>query len=205
MTDKDVEKLARDLMTEHGLSDWCFKLDNARVGLGSCNGRTKTITVSRHHVAHHTAKQVRDTILHEIAHALNVGDEASHGEAWKVIARRIGAAPKACADYKPIPGPWKVTCTECRRSSTKIRREQIRCRHHPDIPLQWVNTETGETWDGTPSLPKYIYVCSRCGVVSGINPKKYPYTCECRYKQKEWVKTLLEEWLDKRREAQRQE
>lgn len=140
-------------------------------------------------------------MLHEIAHALTPNDKG-HGTEWKRMALKIGATPKRCADYKPIPGPWKVTCIECGRSWREVRREYIHCRLHPDIPLQWVNTETGETWDGKPSLPKYIYICSRCGSF-GLNPNKYPLTCECRYKQKEWVKTLLAEWLDKKREAQR--
>lgn len=32
-----VERLARRLMAKHGLSDWTFKLDNARVRFGICN------------------------------------------------------------------------------------------------------------------------------------------------------------------------
>ena len=41
--------------------------------------------------------EVKDTILHEIAHALAVA-RAGHGPAWKTVARRIGATPKAHAE-----------------------------------------------------------------------------------------------------------
>ena len=42
-------------------------------------------------------REVRDTILHEIAHAL-AGAKAKHGPAWKAIARRLGATLKARAE-----------------------------------------------------------------------------------------------------------
>ena len=42
-------------------------------------------------------REVRDTILHEIAHAL-AGAKARHGPAWKAIAKRLGATPKARAE-----------------------------------------------------------------------------------------------------------
>ena len=38
--------------------------------------------------------EIRDTVLHEIAHAL-VGPEARHGPEWKAIAKRLGATPRA--------------------------------------------------------------------------------------------------------------
>ena len=41
-------------------------------------------------------EQIRDTVLHEIAHAI-AGREAGHGPLWKVTARRIGATPRAKA------------------------------------------------------------------------------------------------------------
>ena len=38
-----------------------------------------------------------DTILHEIAHAI-AGVEAGHGPAWKAVAQRLGATPRARAE-----------------------------------------------------------------------------------------------------------
>ena len=194
MNEAELTKLARSLMDQHGLTDWTFKHDNARRRLGGCISKLKTITISRHHAAQHTDEQVRDTILHEIAHALT-SDCTSHGEEWKEVCRRIGAIPKRRAEYR-IEGPWKVSCPECRKIWDLYRRERRYCIHHPDLPLQWVNTETGETWDGTvrPKQPKYriLYVCSRCGNRWDLNPNKYSYVCPCRFRNKEWVRTKVE-------------
>jgi predicted SprT family Zn-dependent metalloprotease len=94
--------LARELMDAHGLTDWTFQLTNGRETIGWCREGTRTIAVSRHHIAHHTDEQIRDTILHEIAHALATSLDDSHGYVWQSIARRIGANPEPCA-YEPIP------------------------------------------------------------------------------------------------------
>jgi len=89
--------LALTLMAEHGISDtWTFAFDNATRRMGLCNYRKHTISVSRHFAEHASEAQVRDTILHEIAHALTPG--AKHGPGWKVVALRIGATPKACGE-----------------------------------------------------------------------------------------------------------
>ena len=41
-------------------------------------------------------EQIRDTVLHEIAHVI-AGREAGHRPLWKVTAQRIGATPRAKA------------------------------------------------------------------------------------------------------------
>ncbi|HYO07513.1 MAG TPA: SprT-like domain-containing protein, partial [Tepidisphaeraceae bacterium] len=73
--------LTRSLMNQHGLSDWRFDFDHARRRFGSCRPRQKLITLSRHLVFLNEEPEVRDTILHEIAHALTPGD--GHGRRWK--------------------------------------------------------------------------------------------------------------------------
>lgn len=89
--------LAESLMAEHGVpSDWTFAFDNATTRLGACSYKNRRISLSRHYTAHATEEQVRDTILHEIAHVL-AGPAARHGLTWKAIASRLGATPKACA------------------------------------------------------------------------------------------------------------
>ena len=54
------------------------------------------IRISRTHALEGSEEQIRDTVLHEIAHAI-AGREAGHGLLWKVTARRIGATPRAKA------------------------------------------------------------------------------------------------------------
>ena len=52
------------------------------------------IRIGRAHALDASEAEIRDTILHEIAHAL-AGPEARHGARWKAIARRIDATPRA--------------------------------------------------------------------------------------------------------------
>ncbi len=89
-----VAREARELMDSHGLTDWSFRFSAARRTIGSCRERDKIIQLGRHHAANDPPAQVTDTILHEIAHAL-AGTAARHGPAWRKVALRIGATPRA--------------------------------------------------------------------------------------------------------------
>lgn len=108
---KAAEKLARELMNQHGVGHLPLEWNRSKTKIGMCHfigirsGRKMTlskatkISLSRHFIPHLTEDKVRNTILHEIAHAL-AGYEAGHGTKWKEVARRIGAEPKACS-YVP--------------------------------------------------------------------------------------------------------
>jgi hypothetical protein len=87
-------KLARELLDRHGLADWRFQWDRARRRFGSCSTTRKRITLSIYLTKLNDEAEVRDTILHEIAHALTPGD--GHGRAWKAACARIGAKPDRC-------------------------------------------------------------------------------------------------------------
>ena len=93
----EVAREARALMDEHGLESWTFRFSAAERRLGECREREMVIRLSRRHAVNGDPREVRDTILHEIAHAL-AGAEARHGPAWKAVARRLGAKPKARAE-----------------------------------------------------------------------------------------------------------
>lgn len=93
----EVARQARALMDEHGLEAWAFRFSAAERRLGECREREKVIRLSRRHAVHGDPGEVTDTILHEIAHAL-AGAEARHGPAWKAVAKRLGATPKARAE-----------------------------------------------------------------------------------------------------------
>ena len=93
----EVAGQARELMDEHGLHEWTFRFSTAERRLGECRERERLIRLSRRHAVNGEPPEVRDTILHEIAHAL-AGAKAGHGPAWKAVAQRIGATPKARAE-----------------------------------------------------------------------------------------------------------
>src|ERR1700760_1168305 len=90
-------------MHQHGLVGWTFRFDNARRRFGSCRYGSKLITLSRPLVYLNDVEQVRDTILHEIAHALAPGDK--HGPRWRAACVKVGAIPKRCYTDDAVRSP----------------------------------------------------------------------------------------------------
>lgn len=89
------ERMARNLMEVHKLDGWSFKWDSARARAGQCDYKRKVISLSRPIAELWGPEGMRDTMLHEIAHAL-AGFKAAHGPDWKAVCRRIGAEPERC-------------------------------------------------------------------------------------------------------------
>lgn len=108
----DAENLALTLMEDHGIgSTWSFAFDNAKTRCGAAKFRIRTITLSRHFVQRNSEADVRDTILHEIAHVL-AGAKAGHGRTWQMWAIRVGARPERCAMNVDMPeGGIEGVCT----------------------------------------------------------------------------------------------
>ena len=90
----NIATMARGVMDEHGLGDWTFAFLEAERRLGDCHFQDRVIRIGRAHALDASEAEIRDTVLHEIAHAL-AGPEARHGPKWKATARRIGATPRA--------------------------------------------------------------------------------------------------------------
>lgn len=64
---------------------------------GWCTPIKRTIVIDYRHCEYNEEKYVKDTILHEIAHAIDyvINGYSSHGANWKRICRIIGAVPMA--------------------------------------------------------------------------------------------------------------
>ena len=119
----EAENLALTLMNDHGIGlTWSFAFDNAKRRCGLCQHHRRRITLSQHYVRLNDKAEVRDTILHEIAHAL-VGPGAGHGPRWQAQARRIGATPQRCASGVDMPeGNVEGVCgTRCTARRTRHR------------------------------------------------------------------------------------
>jgi predicted SprT family Zn-dependent metalloprotease len=77
-----------------------------------------------------SADEVRDTVLHELAHAL-AGKAAGHGPHWKAICLKIGARPLRCGANVVMPaGRWKAICPGCGRLHTRYRRPKHTTGYH---------------------------------------------------------------------------
>jgi predicted SprT family Zn-dependent metalloprotease len=109
---RDAFAMAEYLLEVHGLDDWEVAYDNAKLRAGICRYADRTIGLSAPLTAVHSEEDVRDTILHEIAHAL-LGPEHGHDAAWQARARAIGGSGERCvsADTPGVPAAWLGTCS----------------------------------------------------------------------------------------------
>lgn len=113
METKLAEGLAKGLMSQHGLAGWRFRWDRAVRRLGLCNYRTKTISLSYPLASLNPDYQVKNTILHEIAHAL-VGSMNGHNNVWRAKAMSIGCNGERCTNsLARIPTRYNVLCKVC--------------------------------------------------------------------------------------------
>lgn len=103
--------MAVDLVREHGLDGWRVGFDTAKRRAGVCDYRRRRISLSAPLTRLHAEEEVRDTVLHEIAHAL-AGHAAGHGPLWQATARRIGCTATRCVpgDAPRVPGEWVGVC-----------------------------------------------------------------------------------------------
>jgi SprT-like family protein len=87
-------------MDQYELQRWSLVFRQARSSFGICDGRQKRITISAPLTLLNDIDEVRNTILHEIAHALTT--DRGHGRLWKegahgglstrAVLSQIGAA-----------------------------------------------------------------------------------------------------------------
>jgi len=111
---RDIQQLATTLMREHGLRrrGWSFAFDNAKVRFGCCKYRSRVISLSRALVRANSLEAARDTLLHEIAHAL-VGRGHHHDAVWKQAAQAIGCTGERCYDSGLINTPTPAWVGQC--------------------------------------------------------------------------------------------
>ncbi len=82
--------LAEDMLEQYGLAErgWTFAFDRATQREGQCDYAKRRITYSGPILEHRTREEFRQTMLHEIAHAMTPG--AKHGPVWKAMAKKLG-------------------------------------------------------------------------------------------------------------------
>lgn len=122
-----ARNLANALLEEHGLRDkgWRFAFDESKSHFGLCDYRRKVIFLSRIFCLTITDEHVKDTLLHEIAHALTPGH--GHDAIWKAKARSIGCTGDRCGNianeakdekslerFNRLKYKYSYTCPECK-------------------------------------------------------------------------------------------
>jgi predicted SprT family Zn-dependent metalloprotease len=120
----EIKHLAIDLMDRHGLTSqgWYFEFDNAKNRAGVCRFNRKVIGLSRVLMPHMKPEKIKDTILHEIAHAL-VGARHGHDRVWQRKALEIGCNADRCWTHNDLnegsaevlakQSKYTLTCPSC--------------------------------------------------------------------------------------------
>jgi len=123
-----VSELANQLIKTHQLKKWKFKFDHSSRRAGCCNYREKCISISFHLARNAADQDIRDTILHEIAHAL-VGRKHNHDAVWKTKAKEIGCSGERTHQLVFSPPRYHVSCeNQCWKQTAERRNPRLICR-----------------------------------------------------------------------------
>ncbi len=118
-----LEKQAKEEMKKHGLVGWTFEWNlRCTRKAGCCIYDTKTIEITKAYALKATKEEYKNTILHEIAHAL-VGYKNGHNKIWKSKAISIGCNGERCHNVTFTEPKYTMTCG-CK---DKIRKRMKLC------------------------------------------------------------------------------
>src|SRR5262249_19866646 len=118
----DICTLAQTLLARYGLDDWSFDFNRRKSQMGLCSFDEKSIALSVHFINLNDDDAIRDTLLHEIAHALT-GPGHGHDLLWKRTCMKVGARPeRLCYDVNMPEGRWQALCGCCGMLHHRHRR-----------------------------------------------------------------------------------
>lgn len=119
---------------------WKFEFNNRKRALGLCSPRNRTIYLSNWVIqnSNNTFETWEQTMLHEIAHAIDVENRgrSDHSWIWLNIARQIGykGGREAKIDYKEdTVSKYTIVCDKCgythpsHKRSRKIEEGRVSC------------------------------------------------------------------------------
>jgi len=147
-------RTALDLMAQHGVSGaYHFRWMTKKRTKGQCvppiDGRPGLIQLSRDYVALNDIDMVRNTILHEIAHAM-VGCQHAHNNVWRRQFIAIGGdgSRTVSPNVKDSTKTYVLNCPKGHALGTKKgyrmptaytakAKRQARCREHNVPGLYW--------------------------------------------------------------------
>jgi predicted SprT family Zn-dependent metalloprotease len=113
---REAGALIRSIMDTHGLWAIPFDFDRGKNRLAATHFLVSTddcvkITFSKHFAELLSEEEIRNTVLHEIAHA-KAGRKAGHGPVWKAHARKLGIPAERCAPATTVApkGAYQGRC-----------------------------------------------------------------------------------------------
>ena len=135
MQRKEIILMARDLMSKHSELDlWRFSFNNYKKAFGLCSYTTRTIYISSYFCDSMTDIAIKDTLIHETAHALTRGHH--HDNVWRRKCIELGGVPERTASVSKsliegtiLQSKYTLTCPCCGYKIPKHRemKRSISC------------------------------------------------------------------------------
>jgi predicted SprT family Zn-dependent metalloprotease len=116
------------LFWTHGLSNWTYGFRDLHTSGGLTFPERKKIMFSRQAIERLGFYDLRDLLLHEVAHAL-VPEGKPHSTEWKEMHLRLGGSGEvSCKDFSVESDyRWTKSCSKCRYEQLCHRRYGIWC------------------------------------------------------------------------------
>lgn len=109
-TRKQCRDYFRLICDENNISNWTitFKF-RGKMSLGQTVYKIKEVQISKYLIARGNMEQLKQVILHEIAHIMAPGD--GHGEVWRQQCVKLGYyGDKYAPATFELPSKWSFTC-----------------------------------------------------------------------------------------------
>ena len=121
MTIDQAISLSKSLLNQYPeLSEWGVTTNKRKRSFGICSYRYRRIELSEFLIPHMTDKAIKDTIIHEIAHALTRGH--NHDYVWRRKCIELGG------DGRRVGGDDKyINALESRKNFDKTAKYTLTC------------------------------------------------------------------------------
>jgi len=121
-----AHEMGTELLARHGLVGWTVTFDDAKRRAGVCRYGERVIGLSAPLTRLSAPEAVRDTLLHEVAHAL-AGPEHAHDAVWAATAAAIGGTAQRCLpeDAPRVTAPWLGVCPAGHTHERHRRPERV--------------------------------------------------------------------------------
>lgn len=163
MNKSAMMRMARELMDQHGLTEacgWELVTNRSRRNAGTAQLGRITLSVPILVEGEATEEDVRNTILHEIAHCL-VGPGHKHDAVWREKCIEIGGNGRETHSIK-TPHRYRGTCTcgkTFHRDAKSDRMHRLICRKCLGA-ISWYDTVNRVTLTAPKSHPVYTLAAS---------------------------------------------
>lgn len=177
---EDARRIFREEMTKHGLISWRLEIVNLKSTAGWCRTRRwnedprqsfGTIALSIPFMEVFDEKEVRETALHEVAHALTNPKYDAHGPEWRRKARSIGSTgERTVSIHAPkVESRYTGTCPQNHKFAVhrRLKDMHLKSRYCPECwktyrdkercYIEWFDNTTRTKLNSvTPAMPKTL-------------------------------------------------